>query len=434
VVYLIPEKFETANKTSVNILSSYQTNSQGINSSIGVKTSKEKLKFLARGSYNTQSDYKTGNNILVTNSRFNNKDFKAGLGFENDKLNTEIRYNYNQAFNGITHGISKQNHSKEIKGLYQELNNHILSVKNNLFFDAFTLKTNFGFTNHNRNLFKEDIKKIDMDLNTYNYDIKAHLLNLGEIEMIAGIQGMYQTNTNNGESVFLPDAKIFDFGTFITSNYEFKDNTLQAGIRFDNRSVKTAEYGIEGEGQYFKALDKNLNNITGAVGIKTNLNKSFISRINLALGFRAPNLSELTANGFHEGRYEFGNNDLKNENNFQLDVNFEYSNKTIELFVNGFYNQIKNYIYLSPTNQFLDGFDVYTYNQNNATLYGGEYGFHYHPLHYKWIHFKTSGETVVGKNSDGTYLPRIPAFTIKNNLKFDFRITKPKVKVIHFLI
>ena len=426
VIYLIPEKFESTNKTSVNISSTYQTNSQGINSSIGVKTSKDKLKFLARGSYNTQSDYETANKILVTNSRFNNKDFKAGFGFENDKLHTDIRYNYNQAFNGITHGIDEQNHSKKVKGLYQDLNNHIISMKNNLFFNSFTLKTNVGFTHHNRNLYENDVKKIDMSLNTFNYDIKAHLLNLGKIETIVGVQGMYQTNTNNGTTIFLPDAQIFDIGAFITANYEFNDNTntLQAGIRFDNRNIQTEEYGIVTDSQYFKALDKNLNNITGAIGLKTELAKNFISRINFALGFRAPNLSELTSNGFHEGRFEFGNNDLKNENNFQIDVNFEYSNKTFEFFVNSFYNKIENYIYLSPTNQVINGFDVFSYNQNNSKLYGGELGFHYHPLNYSWIHFTTSGETVTALKENDDYLPRIPGTTIKNNVKFDFNINK----------
>ena len=61
-------------------------------------------------------------------------------------------------------------------------------------------------------------------------------------------------------------------------------------------------------------------------------------RLNLASGFRAPNLAELTSNGVHEGsnRYEIGNSNLKNEQNFQTDLNVEYRNPHFELFVNGF--------------------------------------------------------------------------------------------------
>jgi len=422
VIYLVPEKFETTNKTTANLVSTFQSNSIGFNNSLGFKTTKDKFKFLVRGSYNTQSDYETAEKIRVTNSRFNDKDFKAGFGFENDKFNTDIRYNYNQSFNGITHEIDEQSTSKEIKGLYQKLNNHILSAKNTHYFNSFTLKTNLGFTHHNRNLFKDDVKTTDMDLNTINYDIKTHLLNTGNFETIFGIQGMYQTNKNHSNSIFLPDATIFDFGVFATSNYDLENNTIQAGIRFDNRNISTKEHGELGSATYFNALDKNLNNITGAIGLKSDLAKNLVSRLNLALGFRAPNLSELTSNGFHEGRFEFGNNDLKNENNFQIDANIEYGTKTIEFFINGFYNRIKNYIYLEPSGTVIDNFDVFTYSQDDSKLYGGEFGFHLHPINHKWIHLKSSGESVTGKIDNGEDLPRIPGFTIKNNMKFEFNI------------
>jgi iron complex outermembrane receptor protein len=63
-----------------------------------------------------------------------------------------------------------------------------------------------------------------------------------------------------------------------------------------------------------------------------------IVRLNLASGFRAPNLAELTSNGVHEGtnRYEIGNSDLKTEQNVQSDINLEYNNSHFEFFVNGF--------------------------------------------------------------------------------------------------
>jgi iron complex outermembrane receptor protein len=45
-----------------------------------------------------------------------------------------------------------------------------------------------------------------------------------------------------------------------------------------------------------------------------------IVRLNLASGFRAPNLAELTSNGVHEGtnRYEIGNSDLKQNKTYNL--------------------------------------------------------------------------------------------------------------------
>jgi iron complex outermembrane receptor protein len=62
-----------------------------------------------------------------------------------------------------------------------------------------------------------------------------------------------------------------------------------------------------GEEGYFKAVDKSLTALT-PLGYKMDLADDLIVRLNLASGFRAPNLAELTSNGVHEGtnRYEIG--------------------------------------------------------------------------------------------------------------------------------
>ncbi len=93
-------------------------------------------------------------------------------------------------------------------------------------------------------------------------------------------------------------------------------------------------------------------------------------------------------------------------------------------FVNPFYNSINNYIYLSPTNSSLDDNPVYEYTQNNAFLYGGEAGIHWHPHPYDWLHITSSHETVIGKQENGNYLPLIPANRWNNTLKSEFNLAK----------
>ena len=90
-----------------------------------------------------------------------------------------------------------------------------------------------------------------MKLKTGNYNIKYYLPKWNNLETIVGVQGMHQTNSNFGEEMLIPDATVNDFGTFITSNYEWKTNVLQAGIRFDNRNVSTSEHGTIDEEGYF---------------------------------------------------------------------------------------------------------------------------------------------------------------------------------------
>jgi iron complex outermembrane receptor protein len=93
-----------------------------------------------------------------------------------------------------------------------------------------------------------------------------------------------------------------------------------------------------------------------------------IVRLNLASGFRAPNLAELTSNGVHEGtnRYEIGNSDLKTEQNVQSDINLEY-NSHFEFFVNGFII-ISITIFILHLGRIQDN-DVFSYIQNNATVW-----------------------------------------------------------------
>jgi iron complex outermembrane receptor protein len=123
----------------------------------------------------------------------------------------------------------------------------------------------------------------------------------------------------------------------------------------------------------------------------------------------------------HEGtnRYERGNANLTNEQNFQTDIVLEYRNEHIEFFANGFYNAVNDYIFLSPTNEFLDDSQVYDYLQDNASLYGGEFGFHLHPHPLDWLHLESSFETVTGKLNNDSYLPLIPANSLRNTFRIE---------------
>ena len=222
----------------------------------------------------------------------------------------------------------------------------------------------------------------------------------------------------------MPDAVTNDFGVFGTANYEWNSNVLQAGLRFDNRRISTEAHGISGDEGSFEAIDNSYDSFNASLGYKTNLADNMTLRLNVASGFRAPNLAELTSNGVHEGtnRYEVGNSDLETEQNVQADLNLEYKTDHFEFFVNGFYNHINNYIYTSATGAMIENNAVFDYIQNNAKLYGGEIGLHFHPHPLDWLHFETSFETVTGEKQHGDYLPLIPANNWNNTIRTEFQI------------
>lgn len=424
VLYFNPEKFAAPNSYSADLSQKYFSNTQGSNTGFGLKTSSENWKFLVRGGYNTHADYKMPDKNRVTNTRFEETDFKTGLSYNNSRFSSILRYNLNVLSLGLPEEIGSNTTVRDPAYPRQGVVGQIASLQNKIFFKNSKLNFDFGYIANNRKEFEDSSNPIlNMDLQTFNFDVRYELPKLGKFETIVGVQGMMQTNTNFGEEILIPDAKTNDIGALITSNYSWKNNVIQAGLRFDNRNINTENHGIVGEEGYFESIDKKFNSFNASVGYKTSITRNLTVRLNVASGFRAPNLAELTSNGVHEGsnRYEIGNANLKNEQNVQTDLNFEYGNKHFEFFVNGFYNKINNYIFIAPNGSVIDGNDVYDYVQADANLYGGEAGIHLHPHPIDWLHITSSFEAVTGEKTNGDFLPLIPSNKLSNTLKTDFK-------------
>ena len=422
VIYFNPEKYAPFQEKSADFEQQYFTNTLGTSTTFGFKASPSNFKFLVRGNYTSHADYKVPNGDKIINTRFIEKDFKSGIGYSNSKIATDFRYNYNNLNLGLPEEDLENSGFRNPLYPKQEVDNHVLSLNQKVYFKNSKIEGDFGYSlNDRKELEAPDEIALSMKLKTASYNVKYFFPKMNRWESIIGMQGMDQTNTNFGEELLIPDANVKDFGAFATTNYSWDSNVLQAGIRYDNRKINTSTHGIEGEEGYFEAIDKQFNSFNASLGYKTDLSSYISTRINIASGFRAPNLSELTSNGVHEGsnRYEIGNNDLENEQNFQVDLNLEYKSEHFEWFVNGFYNHVDNYIYITPTGAEIDGNDVYNYVQNNAFLFGGEAGIHFHPHPYDWLHFTSSFESVTGKQDDN-FLPLIPANQWKNNIRAEF--------------
>ena len=426
VLYFNPEKFAKTNTFQGDFSQKLFSNTLGSNTSFGLKTSSENWKYLVRGSYNLHSDYKISDGNRVTNTRYNEQDLKTGIGYSNSQFSSVLRYNYNKLDLGIPeNGVAEQTTNYNTAYPKQGVFNHLLSLNSTVFLKNSKLDIDLGYISNDRSEFEDsDIAILHMKLKTLNFYLKYHLPKIGNVESIFGIQGMHQTNLNSGVEFLIPNSTTNDFGVFGTANYEWKSNVFQAGIRFDNRNISSESQGISGDEGSFEAINKTYNSINGSLGYKTNLTEKLTLRLNFASGFRAPNLAELTSNGVHEGtnRYEIGNSALKTEQNVQTDLNFEYKNSHFEFFTNGFYNHINNYIYTNPSGLIIAGNDVYNYIQNNAILYGGEIGLHFHPHPLDWLHFESSFETVTGKKQNGDFLPLIPANNWNNTLRAEFNI------------
>lgn len=419
VMHLIEEKPAPIGKIIGDYNAQYNTNTQGYNSNLGIKASSKKIRFSLRGGTQSHADYMQGNGIRVTNSRYNGNAVKTSLGYSNHFISSAVNASYVTSLVGIPEEISVQNTDHAPIPSYQNLKTLLTSWQNTLFLGRSKLKVNLGYLINDRREFEvegtdtsttvEEELALGLKLKTFNYDVKFYTPKTKLGEVIFGVQGMNQINANFGSELLIPDAKLNDIGLSIMTKYDFKKLLVQAGLRVDNRML------------WLYNLAKNYSSINGALGGTYKVGEKVLFRANVATGYRAPNLSELTSNGAHPGtiRYEIGNINLKNERNIEFDLSSHLHTEHATADIAGYYNLINNYIYISPDGYLTDGFYTYHYVQSNAFLYGGEFTLDLHPHPAHWLHVKVIYSTVDGQKFNGEFLPYIPANKLTTSLNIE---------------
>ena len=235
---------------------------------------------------------------------------------------------------------------------------------------------------------------------------------------------MYQKSGNEGEEYLIPDYRLFDFGVYATATKTLGDRwTLNGGVRYDHRRLHGDALQEDGEWR-FTDFSRHFNGVTGSVGAVCNLNDHLNLRLNLARGFRTPNMSELASNGVHEGsiRYELGEQDLKAEYSLQADLGLDFTSRYVSAQLALFANRIDNYIFTHRLNEEIEeGYLTYAYTQGDARLLGFEAGIDFHPVHS--VHFSNSFSYVdaqlMNASADTKYLPFTPAPRWSSELKWE---------------
>ena len=288
------------------------------------------------------------------------------------------------------------------------------------------LKAVVGYQQNRRQEFEEsaDDYELYFKLHTLTYDLRYVSQEFNGWKLSTGIGGMYQKSGNEGEEYLIPDYRLFDFGIYTTATKTFGDRwTLNGGVRNDHRRLHgdaLEEDGVE----RFVDFSRHFNGLTGSVGAVCNLNDHFNLRLNLARGFRTPNMSELASNGVHEGsiRYEMGDRQLKAEYSLQADLGLDFTSRYVSAQLALFANRIDNYIFTHRIPTVMEtGYLTYAYTQDDARLLGFEAGVDFHPVHS--VHFSNTFSYVdaqlMNASSDIKYLPFTPAPKWSSELKWE---------------
>ena len=274
------------------------------------------------------------------------------------------------------------------------------------------LKAIIGYQQNQRQEFEEEADEYELffKLHTVTYDLRYLSQEWNGWKIAGGINGMWQQSLNLGEESLIPEYKLFDIGAYATVSRSIDDWTLNGGLRYDNR--------------HLDFHSRNFSGATGSIGAVWNANEHLNLRLNMARGFRAPNMSELGSDGIHEGtlRYEMGNPDLKPEYSWQADLGLDFTSQYISAQIALFANRIENYIFAKRIDQVMEeGFRTYEYTQGNARLLGFEAGIDFHPIHK--VHFQNTFSFVDAQqmhaNEEAKYLPMTPAPRWTSELKYE---------------
>ncbi len=437
VINVLPEPVAIKGTITGEAHLKYFGNTIGTYSSLGLKGNNNGFVWGVHSAINSNKDYVQGNGQTVPNSRFNRNSIKANMGMIKQWGIFRVFYEYNRAKLGMAvppaFPLVLEN-SRKNKVWYQNLTSNMLTSDNKVFLGKTKLDLLLSYQQNERKLEGSKITPfktlVDMNLKTLSYRAKAGYDVNNKVSIITGIQGMWQNNENGfAPHHIIPDATITDFSVFGLAKYGIDEIlNIETGLRYDYRKVLIPAQGD------LNQLSKNYNNVSGSLGATLKFSQNTLLRINLASAYRNPNLAELTEDGLHGIRYEVGNKNLKNQRNMEADIGLHSHTHYFTADITLFYNNINNYIFLSPTTDTTNsGYKIYRYEQTNAILYGSEITFHLHPQSCDWLHFKVSYAYLLGQEQSGEYLPLIPAnklhgeIMIKKNRWKQFRETYAKL-------
>ena len=477
VVNLLPASAFHIDTIQGHIETNYQTNNGLFSGSAALNGNKNGIIWGGVISHKQAKNYQNKNDGRVYGTSFNETDLRAFIGLNKQwgysHLNFSLFNDLQEIPDGSRDSVSRkftkqiseadtfrpivskaELNSYRISALHQHVRHYLLYLSNNFILGKSKLGFTLGYQQSIRQEFSHpdypDISGTYLDLRTFTYDLKYSFPEIKGWEATLGLNGMYQGNINRGTEFIIPDYHELDIGPFALITKAFNKLDLSLGIRSDFRNFKNDPMFIRKDTE--TGLDKQVNppdtlnsdqlfyryhhiftGVSGSFGLTYNFSRKLLIKANIARGFRAPNIFEISANGVHSGTliYQIGNTGFKPEFSLQEDLGISYRSDHISGNLDLFNNNIANYIFNQKLldksgldSVIIKGNQTFKFQQARAQLYGWEANLDIHP--YDWLHFENSVSVIFALNkggkgisvtSDSKYLPFIPPLHTTSDLR-----------------
>lgn len=364
----------------------------------------DKLKYL---SWRIQGTYKKGGSIetptyFLKNTGVEESNFSYTLGYHRKKWGVEGYYSQfntkigiftgahignltdlKAAFNSSKPQDSLATFSYDIGRPYQDISHELAKTKLHIHLTSrWLINIQYAYQYNIRKEFDKspprstsyvDVNKPDLDYRITSQTVELVLehLNIRSFRGQFGGSYMNQKNVYLGR-FFIPNYLNNTFGVFATERYVKQHIELEAGIRYDQKSLKSYYY----TGTVLQTPELNFHNVSWNAGaiVKPNTHLNFF--INAGSAWRAPAPNELYSNGLHQGlgSIERGDPNLKTEQVYNLTVTGLLNTKALTIELTAYHNQFTNFIYLNPGTQpeltIKGAYPVFNYKQADARISG----------------------------------------------------------------
>jgi len=434
LLYFKDEPFVSSQKLSGYFATKFSNSSYLTSNQFGVKWNQKNLFFNLYGQYALSTDYRLPDGTYLFNSRYNQRAIKFSVAHRYKKLQNIFRYQYhfeNPGIPGHAHVLnpaeidivditsSSVDLSDDYKSSvpYQLVNNNLFTFQSNYMLNNLKLSMHAGYFLNN---LKEHEKwtRPDFDISIKHLQLSPNVrYNVDKFTFNLGSQISLLNNINNQDKRLVPDASSINVGPYAIVDFEDENFGFNYGIRFDYKSLECND-------TYFDInYDNEFSRTSFSAGLYYKLSKNTI-RLTYSGAYRAPHFSELFSNGVHHGtnRYEIGNINLDIEKANQIDLKYQWANDHFGVVLNPFFQDISNFISITPTDSFQNNYRKYNYMQyESVTMTGVEMNLHYHPHQLHNLHLEQSYSFLQTTNKDDQYgLAMVPANSIKTKILFDF--------------
>ena len=232
---------------------------------------------------------------------------------------------------------------------------------------------------------------------------------LGAFEGAFGLQYKRIDFDAIGDEAFVPASDTKRTSLFLFEEMKLGESVvLQGSARLEDQSIKGMALAEEYSESAFGA----------SLGTVWRATDTFRVSANLALTERHPNSTELYADGPHVAaqRYErgsitLGDGVLEKEQSTNFDLTLHGDSGRLEWSITGFMNSVSDYILLRPTDEEIDEFQVYDYDQTDVEFTGIEAEALIELLdsNSSHLHLRLFADYVdATEDASGENLPRIP--------------------------